>query len=490
MRLKIYIAIALLLPFLKGYSQAKGPEAYFSYASYNTPSGSSYFETYFTISGNTVKYIKNDSSQYQSKIQISIKFSQKDSVKLSDVYNLLSQPAIDISKKPDFSAVQRYWLPKGEYDIQVKIEDKNNPTSKAVSVKGKVEIGYSADSLAISDAELIMSYSPSQHPKAYTKSGYDMVPYVYSFYPQSLKELNFYIEIYNTIKTFSDSKFVIKYFLESAETHNPITEYSSLSVYKADTVIPILGTFNIEKLPTGKYNLVVAVVDKSNKTITERGYGFYRYNPISVTASKNLDKIDIKGTFAAYISTKNDSLREDVKCLYPIANTEDRSFIDDINLHADTNLLRRFFYNFWAMHFPSDPQQGWIDYLKQVKFVNKLFSTLTKKGYMADRGRVYLQYGAPSQRDQSKINPATYPYEIWEYYQMKDGQVDKKFIFYEPSLATNDFILLHSTAIGEVQDRQWQLKLYTQTIGPYNVDQNNVEDPSGENTLDEFSNPR
>jgi len=205
---------------------------------------------------------------------------------------------------------------------------------------------------------------------------------------------------------------------------------------------------------------------------------------------KDLNKIDIAGTFVMAITTKKDTLLEDVRCLYPIANTDELSFFNEIHAGTDTTLLRRFLYNFWVIHSPANPGQGWIDYYKQVKFVNKLFGTINKKGYQSDRGRVYLQYGAPDQRDKETMNPLSYPHEIWEYYKMKDGQVDKKFVFYEPSLATNDFILLHSTARGEVQNSQWQLVLYGQTTGPYDVDQNQATDPSGENNLDEFSNPR
>ncbi|MEZ4983759.1 MAG: hypothetical protein R2795_01770 [Saprospiraceae bacterium] len=35
-----------------------------------------------------------------------------------------------------------------------------------------------------------------------------------------------------------------------------------------------------------------------------------------------------------------------------------------------------------------------------------------------------------------------------------------RFIFYNPSLAADDFILLHSDVFGERQNPQWQLELY------------------------------
>ncbi|HXP48350.1 MAG TPA: hypothetical protein VN922_00265, partial [Bacteroidia bacterium] len=127
MRTKISISALFLFCFLTGFAQIKGPEAYLSYASYNTPSGQSYFETYLTVKARTVMFGKNANNQYQCKVKISVQFSQGDSVKLSDAYNLLSRETTDTTKKFDFIGVKRYWLAKGEYVVLMKIEDVNNP---------------------------------------------------------------------------------------------------------------------------------------------------------------------------------------------------------------------------------------------------------------------------------------------------------------------------------------------------------------------------
>jgi hypothetical protein len=138
-----------------------------------------------------------------------------------------------------------------------------------------------------------------------------------------------------------------------------------------------------------------------------------------------------------------------------------------------------------------DPAGEWAKYYEKVKYVNKQFTSYTKKGYETDRGRVYLQYGgAPNQRVISPLTPTNYPYEIWEYYRLPDGEVDKKFVFYESSLSTNDYELLYSDARGEIQTPQWQLVLNSRSGQFNNVDQTNIPDVFGENTLDDFSNPR
>ena len=53
------------------------------------------------------------------------------------------------------------------------------------------------------------------------------------------------------------------------------------------------------------------------------------------------------------------------------------------------------------------------------------------------------------------------PYEIWFYNQFpQTNQNNVKFVFYNPSLATNGFTMLHSTARGEVNNPRWEVDLY------------------------------
>jgi len=492
MNRKTYIVLAFGLIGFGGFAQNNSSSnyGYLSCASFNTPSGASYFETYISIKGNNVAFVKNANGKFQAKVSVSIQFMQHDSVKKADAYNILSPETEDTSKKADFNIEKRYWLPHGEYTLSMKIEDKNSPGSKPISPRGKVTVGFSNDSMAISDVERILSYKQVQAPTPMSKSGIEIEPYVYNYYPEELKTISFYSEIYNTYKAFGNDRFAVRYYIESAETHAPLSDFVSNKVYTGDTVIPVMGGFNIEKLPSGKYNIVVAVVNKKSEIVISRGFSFYRNNPGYGIKVKDLATVDIKGTFVASIKN-HDSLEDDVKCLRPVANTDEMNFIETVNEHTDEQLLRQFLYNFWAVHNPADPAGEWAKYYEKVKYVNKYFTCLTKKGYESDRGRVYLQYGgAPNQRVTAHMTPSAYPYEIWEYYKLPDGQVDKKFIFYEPSLSTNDFVLIHSTARGEVQGPMWQMVINSRAGSFNNVDQINVPDVYGQNPLDEYSNPR
>ena len=111
----------------------------------------------------------------------------------------------------------------------------------------------------------------------------------------------------------------------------------------------------------------------------------------------------------------------------------------------------------------ANPEHAWLVYKEQIKKVQYNFGTRIKKGYQTDRGRVYLEYGPPNTRSQQYSEPNTYPYEIWQYYTLKQTQRNKKFVFYAPDMVTSDFFLLHSDAIGETNNPAWQIVLSGRT---------------------------
>jgi GWxTD domain-containing protein len=131
---------------------------------------------------------------------------------------------------------------------------------------------------------------------------------------------------------------------------------------------------------------------------------------------------------------------------------------------GDERALKQYFLNFWSKRDAANPEAKWLAYKKEVDFVNRVFGTNIKKGYITDRGRVYLQYGKPSQRLNFDREPSMYPYEIWQYYTINNGpntvqRNNRRFVFYNPDLVTNDYFLMHSDAIGEVRDDNWQTRL-------------------------------
>ena len=183
-------------------------------------------------------------------------------------------------------------------------------------------------------------------------------------------------------------------------------------------------------------------------------------------------------------------LTEHINSLHPIASPLEKTFLNNQLKLADEKIMQQFFYDFWAKRSPVNPEKAWLDYYADVRKVNAEFKTPIKQGHATDRGRVYLQYGAPNTITKSYNEPSAYPYEIWHYYKIGD-QSNRKFVFYNPDLVTNDFTLIHSDAQGEPFDNQWKLVIYKRDTQSRDFDEDNKEQDYYGNQLDDnFNNPK
>lgn len=485
MRLRINILLLGIALGLTAPAWADGPEGYLNFASFHTPNGKDYFETYLVVVGNTMKFVKAADNKYVAKAHISLSFKRGDSTVASASFNLLSPETGDTLSKPDFIDVHRFWLPRGTYTMNFTIDDPNDASHKSNGGKQSVRVGYPIDTVSVSDAEFMSSYTPSNTPGPFNKCGYNMVPYVFAHYPAGVNKLSFYCEVYNTERVIPHEKFTLKYAVENDGDYSLSNQnYSGSAHLDADTVVPFMAQVPIGNLATGSYYLTVSVIDANNHLLYKRKYSFTKDNP-------GVKSTNIPAGFAPYMANR-DTLEECIHCLAPISRSDERPYVINDSLGwVSMPELKRFFYYFWLSRDSLHPLDAWHKYLGEVIKVDNSFSMRDVKGYRTDRGRIYLQYGPPNIRDVEKMNPTTYPHEIWEYYKLPDGEIDTKFVFYSTAIETNNYVLLHSTATGEIHNPQWQSALYS-TIGsglPANLDDEKVQDQMGEDVNDEFNNP-
>ena len=491
---KIFYLVVLTALSFNAYSS--NVKAYLNYAVFYAPGKGSYLETYLSVAGPSVIF-KKQKLKFQGKIHIEINFTQNGSTVLSNTYNLLSPEILDTSKKPNFIDLQRYPLKPGTYQAEIKIEDVNekNQASPIKSLQ-TIIIPEQADSIYISDIELAESVQKSAEQTTITKSGYDIVPYPLTYFPEQANKLNFYVEGYNTLKQLGvDSKFLFTYYIESAEMKEVITGYHNFSKHKSEEVVPLIGQFDISKISSGSYNLVIEIYNSDNQLKAQKKLAFTRVAPKIKVDLTNIKSIDTAGTFISSV-TNPDTLREYIACLWPISTTSERDWQGNQVKSNNVKLMQQYIYAFWENRNPENPKAAWDVYKKEVKKVNKVYACGGQPGYMSDRGRVYLQYGAANAAQQVSSEPNSYPYEIWQYYRLKNPstgqfQTNKKFVFYNPTLDGKCYTLLHSDARGEIRDDRWQIKLQQRDNQIMNLDQTTPNNTSyGSGAADLFNNPR
>jgi len=447
--------------------------AFLTYASFNSPEGP-YVETYLTIAGNSVRYARLENGKFLATVNVLMTFKQNGEIKAFSKSEILS-PELEDTLNVDqyFNHLERIFVPNGVYDFEILISDKNG-NLQPVPYTQQVTVDFPADKAAFSGIELVKSYKSTENTNQYSKSGYDLIPYVFSFYPGNERKLTFYAELYNMEQLLGkEQKFLLSYYFESFESGLKLTDYVKMKKETTRPVNVILAEFNIENLASGNYNLVVEARNDKNELLASGKQFFQRINPNARFNVADILAVETRNTFVEQYTSK-DTLLEYINCLYPIASGLEKAYIKNTLKDSDLHTMQQFFFSFWQQRNTTSPNRAWLEYKSQVAVAQENFGTTIKKGYQTDRGRVFLQYGPPNAREGHYNEPSTYPYEIWQYYTLNQTQRNKKFVFYSMDMVTADFTLLHSDAIGEVYEPRWKVFLRNKMISPLDIQDDQV----------------
>lgn len=378
-------------------------------------------------------------------------------------------------------------LAPGAYDLTVEALDLNSLDTTKSRYLAPLVVGDLPAGVSVSDILFAERIVPSTDP-ARSKFGYEAIPLISDYFPPTIEKLNVYAEVYGTDTRFgTDSLFLLSYAVENFETKKVFGPFKRSLREKGRPIVPVMAEFDIAQLPSGNYVLLIEVRDRTGGLVAEREQFFQRNNPVAYSYDlQSLDKLDLEGKFSGAFSNA-DSLAEHIASLGPIAAPLERKIIADRYKDHDLDLMKRFFYSFWANRSP-DPEQAWASYHTEVMKVNRLYGCRIQKGYASDRGRVYLQYGPPNTQMDRFNEMDTYPYTIWHYYRA-GKYTNRRFVFYQPDLISNCMQLLHSEVPGEPQNAQWNQILHSRNTALKNVQVAPVNTIGGDRTNDFFEQP-
>ena len=154
---------------------------------------------------------------------------------------------------------------------------------------------------------------------------------------------------------------------------------------------------------------------------------------------------------AEFVGLSNDELVDEFREAKYIASSSDINTFEKLTTMESR---REFLANFWTD--VESGRRGHSDftrslYLERVITANQRYKALGKKGWLTDRGRVFILYAEPDEVERFPSSENSKSYEIWHYYQIEGGV---QFIFIEIS-GFGDYTLVHSTKRGELQDERW-----------------------------------
>lgn len=336
-----------------------------------------------------------------------------------------------------------YALPYGSYTLLVMAVDSLN-TQRRDSISLNIDINPIGPDVTVSDLELCSSIKEGSGGGAFVKNTLEVVPNATLMFGVTGHPVLFqYAELYNLPPAVP---FTLSTTLQDArgQTVRKSTRTRSFSAAHAVDV----GTMNISSIPSGRYSLVYQVLRDSTVEVARTSKVVYLYNPH--LQPKTVSATSLKASEMAGL-TFEELGDEFHKARYLATDQEAQGFARLGTAEARREFLARF----WT-----EVERGRggfaeitrVDYLQRVGVANQKFRVHGREGWQSDRGRVFLLYGEPDDKERVPSNEDTKPYEIWYYNQIESGV---QFIFIDRS-GFGEYILAHSTKRGELQDESWQ----------------------------------
>ncbi len=412
-----------------------------------------YVEMHYYFSGPSIGWKSIQDSSMQASAQVVILFKKDGKIVQFDKYNIQSPVVMQAS---DFRDLHRYSLAPGKYDVEIEIADLSREKND-VKFKTKININPPR-SIAISDILLLSTLRKSTSETVFDKYGFYMEALPFNYLNKNTRNLTVYAEIYNTDKL-NTGEYSLRLQFEQIDGSIK-TPYQGFTKKRSTTDKDIyIKTMNAQMMPSGDYNLVLEVRDKSGVIITSNSIAFHRENPASKRATTIADLNGKKGRFIEQLTPKE--LDYYLTALMAILPGNDKKLLNTYFKMKNIEGKKQFLYSYFHKKDPIDPSAPFYAFADIAHKVDKAYYSGFGHGFESDRGQIFLRYGAPN--DQIKVEDEQFalPYEIWIYEHLENnGSGPIKFLFYNRDRSGENFILLHSNARGERQNKNWKKELF------------------------------
>lgn len=455
-------SIVLFLSFLFLATATRALDANISFATFRSPSGG-YVELYVHVLGPSAEFVPLTDSTVQASLEVVVLFKKEGEILKFDKYNLNS-PAFPQAN--DFIDLKRYPLENGKYEIEVSIEDLNR-AGNAKKYNQSLEVDFAEGRIGQSDIQLLSSLkkaSPEMAGSPMVKSGYYLESLPSHFYDRGCERLIFYNELYDTDQHLTDD-FMVSYFLEKVLGDKKSTPLKLMHKRRSPApVVPLLLQIDILDLESGNYHLVVEVRSREGELLSQKSAYLQRSNPYLNSSREDIaaGENNLANEFVADLDV--DELEYSLRAISMQVSPQDGQLLNDIIRDQNLDAMRLYLFSFWAQENPTHPKEEYEQYMEVARAIDSKFDNGFRHGFETDRGYVFMKYGAPNDYANVETDPNAPPYEIWFYNQFpQTGQNNVKFVFYNPALTTNGFVMLHSNARGEVSNPRWEVELYRDT---------------------------
>lgn len=427
---------------------------------YYTTDGQVYWDFYSTLDASTVSYKMNDDSTWSSSMKVALQLGGK-----LDVFQFNFSGKDSASGAPLMLQKSTFLAPEeansaGTVPVNIVLIDEMsgqewNFGDTLELISRVVDL---ADPLILDQVE--------SAPETFMKGDASIVPLASLGVPvfEKAESLRFFTEGY-----VSQGKYIIQYDITASDNK----KVPGTSGFKRCTQVnnPVLVDLTFKDQQSGSYSVNTRLLDSTGQVVQEASAPFMWFNQ-AIDSAKAFDP-SFTISQANFERSWGDwsEVYEYLRMVAPVASLAERRILSNLKGTEDTATAAQFLVSFWQGKAPESPSLTWKGYLQVVNKVDREFGSKTLPGYRTQMGRVFLQYGAPSLVEERPFDGKNYPYQIWQYDQLKSGstpvQQNQVFIFVDQELVGRQYTLIHSSALGEVKDHKWQYHLSrTTNAGP------------------------
>ncbi len=345
-------------------------------------------------------------------------------------------------------------IPPGEHKLQIKYYDEMDRSRVDSITFDLPERTFGKRGPAISDLELCASIEKATPDPGniFYKNTYSVIPNPGKLYGLGKPVLFYYAECYGLATDHKNEAYQLRVTVRD-RAEREVYRRSYDRVKQPGSRVEV-GTVNISAMPSGRYNLVLTMVDSTIGLSVSSEKRFFVYNPDLVTAEGGDLSVSPYVEIIYGEMTEEQLNEEFAQARY----TAQKSEIKQFKKLSSSTEKREFLHVFWTRRDqnPATPLSEFRqEYFRRVDLATKKYSSGGRGGWKTDRGRVLILYGKPDEIESHPNEIDSKPYEIW-YYEYIQGGV---FFVFVDRTGFLDYYLVQSSARNEINDPNWQSQL-------------------------------
>ncbi|MFC1729559.1 GWxTD domain-containing protein, partial [candidate division KSB1 bacterium] len=431
-------------------------------AKYRATGNLTYIEVYSSIPRNILQFDPEE-NRLVSNFEIAVSIFKNDTLIFNEGYNKVdyTENLTDIKDYQKLLNTVRLYMKEGEYRLVVKLTDLNSRKMKEIEQLLEITPGQ-YDDFSLSDIEIASSITRATEENEFYKNGFTVIPNPERVFGDALPKLYFYNEIYNLNynEGANNAPYELLISITSA-TGDTINVFPVRSRRKPGPSSVEVGEIDVSDYSRGLYRVNLAIRDTDtgetttkikdflvfNERVATQNFGFVQ--EISRQERIELEENEIKNLNEEQLSELFDSMRY---------ITSDKDKIDYESFRFEEK--RRFIAVFWA---DKDPIPETIinefkqEFLERFEYANNNF-TEHRDGWMTDRGRIFIMYGAPDHLDISQNVSESVAFQVWYYYESAHVESERgglEFVFADIR-QRGGYELIHSTSPREIHNNEWR----------------------------------